>query len=96
MTKTELVQTLADGSGITKAQAKQVLDLLAQTAEDELKATGEFKVPDLVTLKLADRPATPERQGVNPFTKLAITIPAKAASKKVKALPAAALRKAVA
>jgi DNA-binding protein HU-beta len=42
------------------------------------------------------KPATKARQGVNPFTKQPITIPAKPASKSVRARPIKAIKEAVA
>jgi nucleoid DNA-binding protein len=42
-------------------------------------------IPGLVKLRVVKKPATKERQGINPFTKEPITIPAKPASKKVRA-----------
>ncbi len=96
MKKTELIQALADDAGITKAQAKSLLGRLAEIAESELRSEGEFTLPGVVRLKLQDKPATQERQGINPFTKAPVTIPAKPASKKVRALPASTLKKALA
>lgn len=85
MTKTQLVQILADRLALSKSQANLFLENLAEVAEETLKKEGTFVLPNLVKLTLKDKPATPERQGVNPFTKAAITIAAKPASKKIKA-----------
>jgi nucleoid DNA-binding protein len=38
------------------------------------------------------KPATKERQGINPFTKEPITIPAKPASRKIRSTPLKALK----
>lgn len=70
---TELVGTLAEKSGITKAQAKQVLDAHAQMLIDELKTNGSVQLAGIGKLKLGERA---ERQGRNPATGAAITIKA--------------------
>lgn len=83
MTKTQLVQVLADRMNLDKRQAVLFLETLSDVAFESLKKEGEFAVPDFVKLVLRDKPATTERQGVNPFTKAAMVIPAKPASKKI-------------
>jgi hypothetical protein len=50
-------------------------------------------VPDLVKLKVKKIPAKPAHMGVDPFTKQEREFPAKPASRKVKAAPAARLKK---
>lgn len=95
MTKTQLVQILADRLNLNKQQANLFLENLAEVAEDTLKKEGTFVLPNLVKFTLKDKPATAERQGVNPFTKTAITIPAKPASKKIKASVIGELKKSV-
>lgn len=95
MTKTQIVQELSDRCGITKAQAKEVLQALPALAEEALRKEGSFTLPDLARFSMKDVPATPERQGVNPFTKAPQTFAAKPASKKVKAAPAGNLKKAL-
>jgi hypothetical protein len=44
-------------------------------------------MPGLLKMKVVKKPATPERQGVNPFTKQPMVFKAKPASKKVRVLP---------
>ncbi len=95
MTKTQIIQALSADGTITKKQAAKALEDLAKLACDGLKTEGKFTVPGLVRLTLKDKPATEERQGINPFTKAKVTIPAKPASKKVRALPVPALKSAV-
>jgi nucleoid DNA-binding protein len=96
MNKTQLIQSLIADSDITKKQAQHLLETLASVASTSLKSEGSFTIPGIVKLSLKDKPATAERQGINPFTKASVTIPAKPASKKVKALPVAALKNSVA
>ncbi|PKN36209.1 MAG: hypothetical protein CVU63_17405, partial [Deltaproteobacteria bacterium HGW-Deltaproteobacteria-20] len=48
--------------------------------------------PGLVKLKTVKKPATKDRQGINPFTKQPMTIKGKPASKKVRATAVKALK----
>ncbi len=93
MNKTQLVHAITEITSLTKAQTADTLDALAMVAEKTLKEDGEFAVPGVVRLKVKEVPARPERQGLNPFTKVQQTFPAKPASKGVKAFPAASLKK---
>ena len=47
MTKTQLVQTLADSCEITKKEARNLLDTLAHTAVSEVKNIGVFVLPGI-------------------------------------------------
>ena len=85
MGKSELFSHFAERFEVKRAQARDYFDELTQLAEKELKRSGEFVIPGLVKLRVVKKPATKERQGINPFTKEPITIPAKPASKKVRA-----------
>ena len=57
--------------------------------------TGEVIIPGLIKLNVVVKPATPERQGINPFTKEPTTFKAKPARKVVKAHALKALKDAV-
>jgi DNA-binding protein HU-beta len=94
MTKTQLLQKLAEDSGLSRPEVKKLLETLTATAISELKSEGKFVIPDLLNLKLVTKAATPERDGVNPFTKAKMKIAAKPESKKVKATPVPAFKKA--
>jgi len=95
MTKTQFVSLLAEKANLSKSQVNNVLDLIEELAIDQLKTDGAFVLPGLVKLTSKDKAATPERQGVNPFTKAIVTIPAKPASKKLAARPVGSLKKAI-
>ena len=69
----ELISTLAETTGITKAKAKEVLDAHAELLISELKETGSVQLAGIGKLKLGQRA---ERQGRNPSTGEAITIKA--------------------
>jgi DNA-binding protein HU-beta len=74
LTQTQIVQTIADQSEVTKKVAKSLLDALAQTAIAEVKKNGVFVIPGIGRLVRVDRKA---RMGRNPATGAAIKIAAK-------------------
>lgn len=74
MTQTEIVNHLAEKSGMKKADAKEFLNTLAATAINEVKKTGEFTLPGFGKLVKATRKA---REGRNPATGETIKIGAK-------------------
>lgn len=69
----ELVSTLAENAGVTKAQAKSFLDAHAELLVNELRENGSVQLAGIGKLKLGERA---ERQGRNPATGEAITIKA--------------------
>ena len=88
MNKTQLLNTLQTRNPtLTKGDINGVLDSLSQVVIETLKNEGAVVVPGIVKLKSVEKAATPERQGVDPFTKQPRTFAAKPASKKVKASP---------
>jgi len=95
MSKTQLISDLAQKTNLAKGQVSDILEALASLATQTLKTEGEFTIPGLVKITSKEKPATAERQGLNPFTKQPIVIPAKPASKKLAAKPIAALKKAI-
>ncbi len=74
MTKSELLQALADKLGKSKKEVGEILDVLAETACSITKKEGEFTIPGLGKLVKKQRAA---RQGRNPATGATIQIPAK-------------------
>lgn len=72
-TMNELVAELADKTDLSKAKAREVLDAHAELITSELKSAGSVNLVGLGKFKLNDRA---ERQGRNPSTGAAITIPA--------------------
>jgi nucleoid DNA-binding protein len=95
MTKSEFLNAVAEKTGINKKQAGNVLDAVNDIVSEQLKASGEVTIPGLIKLIVSEKPATPEREGINPFTKQPTTIKAKPARKVVKARPVKALKDAV-
>ncbi len=74
MTQTEIVNTLADSSGLKKTDVKGLFDAIADLAAKEVKKNGEFTLPGFGKLVKATRKA---REGRNPATGAMIKIPAK-------------------
>ena len=94
LTKAQVITELATAADMDKKSVTSVFDALQELIRKQLsvRGPGEFVVPGLVKLRVVKKPATKERQGVNPFTKEPITIPAKPASKKVRSTPLKALK----
>jgi len=74
MTKTELIQALADAAGSEKKQAKEFLEALTGVIEREIEQGGEVPLKGLGKFKVQRRKA---RMGRNPATGAPIEIPAK-------------------
>ncbi len=98
-TKSQILSTLAEETGMSKKEVTGVLDALAGLAHAHLKqgGSGEFTVPSLgIKLRRVIKPAREARKGINPFTGEEIMIKAKPASRSVKATALKALKDAVA
>ncbi|HLV19754.1 MAG TPA: HU family DNA-binding protein [Polyangiaceae bacterium] len=87
LTKAQVITELANAADVDKKSVSRVFESLQEIIRKQLssRGPGEFVIPGLVKLRVVKKPATKERQGINPFTKEPITIPAKPASKKVRA-----------
>lgn len=94
LTKAQVITELANNCDLDKKSVNRVFEELSALIKKQLgpRGPGEFVVPGLVKLRVVKKPATKERQGINPFTKEPITIPAKPASKKVRATALKALK----
>ena len=73
MNKTELVAAMADQAGLSKKDAEKALKAFIDTVTEELKNGGKVQLVGFGTFEVAERA---ERQGRNPKTGEAITIPA--------------------
>ena len=97
MSKSELIQKMADQSnGLTRKDIKGVIDSLASVGYKELKKTGAFFVPGFAKFVVIKKPATKQRNGINPFTKEPTVFKAKPARKIIRARPVKAVKDAVA
>lgn len=74
LTQTEIVNSLADSTGLKKTDVKGLFDAMAALAAAEVKKNGEFTIPGFGKLVKATRKA---REGRNPATGAVIKIPAK-------------------
>lgn len=74
MNKTELIAKIAEGSGLSKVDAKKALEATLEAIVGAVKAEDKVALVGFGTFAVVERP---ERQGINPATKQAITIPAK-------------------
>jgi len=74
LTKSQLLNVLADKTSLTKKQVAMFLDALAELAYSNVKSNGEFTVPGIGKLVKKHRAA---RMGRNPATGATIKIPAK-------------------
>jgi DNA-binding protein HU-beta len=74
LTKSQLLSTLADKTGLAKKDVGGLLDVLAEMAYSHVKKDGEFVLPGFGKLVKVHRPA---RMGRNPATGEQIQIKAK-------------------
>lgn len=74
MTKSQILATLAEKSGLAKKQVVEMLEALVALAYKEVKSAGEFTLPGLGKLVKKHRAA---RMGRNPATGEQIKIKAK-------------------
>ena len=95
MSKSELIQKVADASSLAKKDVKGVIESLATVGYKELKKSGTFLLPGFAKFVVIKKPATKERQGINPFTKEPMTFKAKPARKVLKARPVKAAKDAL-
>ncbi len=86
MSKSEVYTSLAESTGMTKAQVSEFFDALTALIGKNIGAEGPgvFTMPGLLKIKVARKPATPERTGINPFTKQETVFKAKPARNVVK------------
>lgn len=78
MNKSELVGSIAEKAGLSKADAKKALDACVEAITDALKAGDKISLVGFGTFSITERP---EHQGINPRTKETITIAAKKIAK---------------
>jgi DNA-binding protein HU-beta len=69
MSKSELIQKIADECAVARKDVKAVIESMAGVAYKELKKSGVFMLPGFAKFMVIKKPATKEREGINPFTK---------------------------
>jgi nucleoid DNA-binding protein len=97
MNKTEVLIALSEATGLTKQQVGGLFDELAKLIGKNLgnDGPGTFAIPGLMQIKAVHKPATPERKGINPFTKEETVFKAKPAKNVVKVVPLKGLKELV-
>lgn len=73
MTKSELIDQVADRADLTKSEATRAIDAVLETVEDALRRGSEVALSGFGKFHVGERGA---RQGVNPRTGERIQIPA--------------------
>lgn len=89
MTKTQIVSTIAENTGLNKKQVGDVMSELETLIERSIKkrSVGEFTFPGLMKITTVKKPARKARKGRNPFTGEETVFKAKPASVAVKVRP---------
>ena len=74
MNKTELIEKISAGAGLSKADSKKALEATIVAIKDALAASDKVSLIGFGTFSVSERAA---REGINPATKAKITILAK-------------------
>ncbi len=74
MNKTDLINAIAEGAGLSKADSKKALDATLDAIANAVKNGDKVALIGFGTFSVSERPA---RTGINPRTKEQITIAAK-------------------
>ena len=78
MNKTELVEKIAAGAGLSKVDSNKALEATIAAIKDALVAGDKVALVGFGTFSVSERPA---REGINPATKEKISIAAKKVAK---------------
>ena len=98
-TKTQVIQAIADSTGIAKKDVAAVFGSLNELISRHMKrnGSGEFQIPDTgVKIRRVRKPARKARMGRNPATGEAIKIAAKPAQTAVRVTALKALKDTIA
>ncbi len=87
--KTQILEAIANDTGLPRKQIAAVLDSLAGVIELHVKkkSAGEFVLPGLLKITAVAKPAVKARKGINPFTGEETMFKAKPATTVVKVRP---------
>jgi nucleoid DNA-binding protein len=94
-TKSEILRNIAEQTGLTLKQVKEVFVSAGHIAKCHLikRGSGEFSIPEMaIKVVRKTKPATKARQGRNPITGEAITIKAKPKREVIKVRPLKTLK----
>ena len=78
MNKTELIEKIAVGAELSKADAKKALEATIEAIKNALVEGDKIQLIGFGTFSVSERPA---REGINPATKEKITIAPKKVAK---------------
>ena len=90
----EVFRTIAQHVGIHRRDVAAAFHVMGSIIKADLSKSGSgvFKVPGLMRITVKRKPATKERQGINPFTKEPTIFKAKPARNVVRVRPLQALK----
>ena len=93
-TKSEILSNIAKATQLSRKQVVSVFDALSGQIKAAVgkKGPGVFALPGLLKIVVVNKPATPERKGINPFTKQEQIFKAKPARRVIKVRPLKALK----
>ena len=94
-TKSEIMNNLAEATGLTKKEVAGVLEALTAEIEKNIAkrgSAGMFTIPGLCKIVVKDKPAMPKRQVRNPGTGDMVWAKPRTASKQVKIRPLKGLK----
>lgn len=95
--KSEVFGTIGQHAGIHRRDVAAVFHVMGSLIKADLSkgGAGVFKVPGLMRITVARKPATKERMGINPFTKEQVMFKAKPARNVVRVRPLRGLKEMV-
>ena len=93
-TKSEILTNITKATELSRKQVTSVFDCLSSQIKAAVgkKGPGVFALPGLLKIMVILKPATPQRKGINPFTKQEQVFKAKPARKVIKIRPLKALK----
>ncbi len=96
MTKSQILASLADSTGLTRKQVGSVLEGMDSLIERSVakRGIGEFTLPGMMKVTTVKKPARKARKGISPFTGEETVFKAKPASIAVKVRPLKKLKEA--
>jgi nucleoid DNA-binding protein len=94
ISKSEIMNSLAETTGLAKKDIAKVFEELNNLIEENLgkKGPGVFNFPGLMKIQVVRKPATKARKGIDPFTKEERIFKAKPARNVVKVRPLKGLK----
>ncbi len=94
-TKSEILNNLADATGLARKDVASVLEALTKEIEKNISRKGSpgmFTIPGLCKIVVRNKPALPKRQVRNPGTGEMVWAKPRPASKQVKIRPLKGLK----